>query len=118
MAFRQRERIGRPIRAAGLKLLTEGDLFLAQSCGAVNCCPARRGVPAAQKFLVDVFMARAAIAGGEMIADDESVMVHFVLARGRRVAIEARDVLARVDRHFVFVDDGVLLTRMALGAFA
>ena len=94
MAFRHRERIGRALGAAGLELLAEGDLLRRQACGAVNRGPARRGVTAAQKFLVDVFVARAAIAGGEMVADDEAVMVLFVLAGGGLVAIEAVDVLA------------------------
>jgi len=93
MPFGYGERIRRTICATWLELLAEGDLLFAEALGAMHCRPAWRRVAAAQEFLIDVFVAGAAVARGEMIADDEAVMVDLILACGGRVAIEAGYVL-------------------------
>ena len=71
-----------------------------------------------QKLLVNGLMAGAAIAGRQLGRNDEAVVVLFFLIGGRLMALQAIDVFPGVRAHLVFVDDGVLCTRVAFGAFA
>jgi len=43
--------------------------------------PTRRGVPAAQEFLVDAFMAGTAVSRREMRANDKAVVILLLLVR-------------------------------------
>ncbi len=54
------ERIRRTLGAAWLELFTVRDLFGTEPLLPVNRCPTRSSVPAAQKLLVDAFVAGAA----------------------------------------------------------
>ncbi len=63
-------------------------------------------------------VARAAVAGGQMRADNESVVIDLLLAGGGLVAVKAVHALFGVRGHLVFVDNRVLEPRMTLGAFA
>ena len=71
----------------------------------------------AQKLLIDVFMAAAAVAGGELDRDQESMMVLLLLPGGRLMAFQTVHALAGMSAHFVFVDDGILRTSVAFRAF-
>ena len=75
-------------------------------------------MPAVQELLVDVLVAAAAIAGGELGGNDEAVMVFLLLSGGGLMAVEAVDALSACSAHFVLVDDGVLGARVAFGALA
>ena len=116
--FRTTKRIWRAFGAAGLELLAERHLLGAQALLAVDRGPAGSRVAAAQKLLIDAFVARAAVAGGQIGADHEAVVVLLLLAIRRLVAVQAVDALPGVDAHLVFVDDGVLQAGVTLGAFA
>src|ERR1051326_6711723 len=85
---------------------------------AVDCGPGGSGVAAAQELLIDAVMAAAAVSSGQLGGDDEAVMILFFLAGSGLVALEAVDAFAGVRAHFVFVDDGVLRTGLAFGAFS
>jgi len=71
---------------------------------------------AAKEFLIDAFMAGSAITGCQVSADDKSVMIDFLLAGRGLVAIQAIYALLRMSGHFIFVNNRVLQTRVALGA--
>jgi hypothetical protein len=75
-------------------------------------------MPAAQELLVDAFMAGTAVAGCEADADDETVMIDFLLTGRRLMAVQTIDTLLCVCGHFVFMNDRVLQARMTLGTFA
>jgi len=75
-------------------------------------------VTATQKFLVDRLVTRAAIAGSKVRADDKAVMIDLLLASRRLMAIQAVHAFFGVGRHFILVNNRILQTRMALGAFA
>ncbi len=93
-------------------------LFWRESPFPVNGSPRRRSMAAAKKFLVDGFVALAAVARGEICSDDESVVVFALLSLGGLMAVEAIHALGCVRRHFVFVHHGILKPRMALGTLA
>jgi hypothetical protein len=112
------EGICRALDVAGIVLLGEGYLLGREAFFAHDCGPGRGGVTAAQKLLVDLLVARAAIAGGHLRGDDEAFMFLLFLGLRRPMAVQAGHALGGVLAHFEFVDDGVLLTRMALRAFA
>ena len=90
-----------------------------QAFGAEDCGPGWRRVAAADKFLVNLFMADAAVCGRYVRGDDEPVVIEFVffLALLRLVTIEAVDAVGGVFAHLEFVDDRVLLAGVAFGAF-
>ena len=73
---------------------------------------------AAQEFLIDAFMAGTAIAGGEMGADRESMMIDLLLTGGRLMAVKAIDTLPGVSGHLVFMHDRVLEPGMTFSAFS
>lgn len=73
---------------------------------------------AAQEFLVLVLMTGTAIARREVIADDETMMVDFLLTACWLVAVKTIHAFPGMDRHFIFVNDGILQARMTLGALA
>lgn len=114
MPFRKDEGIRRTLGSARLKLFAKRNLFGAQTFFPMNSGPTWGSVAATQEFLIDAFVARAAIAGSQMCADREAMMVDFLLAWSRLVAVEAVDALFRMGGHFVFVHYGVLETCMAL----
>jgi hypothetical protein len=75
-------------------------------------------VSAAKKLLIDALMAGTAIAGGQMSADRESMMIDLLLIRSRLVAVEAIDALPGMSGHLVFVHHRVLKTRMTFSALS
>ena len=105
MPFRHCECIWLALCTARLKLLTECNLLWRQALFPVNSGPARSGMTASQKFLVDGLMAGAAIAGGEVSADHKTVMIKLLLPRPGLVAVQATHTFFGVCRHFIFVDD-------------
>src|SRR5579863_9928505 len=117
MALGKSQRVGRPLCAAWLELLTERDLRGAQSFFAVNGRPTRCGVAAAQKLLINAFMTGSAVTCGQVGTDYKAVVIDFLLVRARLVAIQAIHALLRMSRHLVFVDDRVLKPCVALRAF-
>src|SRR5665213_4329554 len=118
MPFRQRERIWRSLYSTRLIRLAECNLFCGERLGAMDCCPTGGRVPAAYEFLIDVLVARAAIARSQVVADSKPMMVHLLLSGRGLVAIKAGDALLRVHGKFVVMDHGVLQPRMALSAFS
>jgi hypothetical protein len=113
------ERVRGTPGSAGLILLTELHLGWAQSLFSIDRCPTGSSVTAVKEFLVNGFVATAAITSGEVAAADfKSVMVIFLLTRSRLVTIKAVDAFPGVDAHFVFVDNGVLQPGVAFGALA
>jgi hypothetical protein len=116
MPFGKHQRIGRTFRSAWLELLAERDLLRRQSLFTVNRRPTWRCVAAAEKFLVNAFVAGAAVSGSQMGADYEPVVIDFLLAGSRLMAIKTVDALLRVCGHLVFVDDRVLKAGVALRA--
>src|SRR6476661_3208176 len=110
------ERMRRSTGAARLEALGEFDHLRPKARFAEHCGPRRRRVSAAQEFLIHRLVTAAAVAGGQLARDDEPVMLLSLLAGGGLMAIEAVDAALRVTAHLVFVDDRVLLLRVALGA--
>lgn len=118
MPFRQHERVRRTLRATRLELFAEGNLLRTQALFTVDGGPTWRSVAAAKEFLVDGFVAGAAIARSQMGADRKAVVIDFLLAGARLVAVEAIDALLRVGGHLVFMDDRVLKPCVTFGAFS
>ena len=118
MSFWKHERIRRTLRAAWLELFAEGNLFRTKPFLTVNGGPTGSRVATAQEFLIDAFVAGAAVSSCQMRADHESVMIDFLLAGGGLVAVEAIDALLRMSRHFVFVNHRILQPGVALGALS
>src|SRR5262249_7642737 len=103
---------------SGMKALGERDILGLETALAEDGRPRDGGVAAPQEFLIDGVVARAAVAGRELRDDGEAVMILTLLSGSRLMAIEAVDALSRVRAQLVFVDDRILLGRMALGALA
>ncbi len=118
-ALESDEWMRRPFYAAGLVGFGEGDLFGSEGLFAAHGGPGNGGVAAVQKFLIDLFVASAAVAGGDVACgDDEAVVVFGFLSSRGLMAVEAVYAALGVLAHFVFVNDGVLGARMAVGALA
>ena len=81
---------------ARVKLFGGLDLLGREVSRTGDCCPRRRGVPAANKLIVLRFMALGAIGGRQMFGNHEAAMVERRLALHRLVAVEARDALLRM----------------------
>ena len=118
VSLRKHQRIRRPLCAAWLKLLTERNLLRTQTLLSVDGGPAGSRVTAAKEFLIDAFMAGTAIAGGQMSADRESMMIDLLLIGCRLMAVKAIDTLASVSGHLVFMYDGVLEPCVTFGTFS
>src|SRR4051794_23968989 len=103
MPFRNYEWVGRTLGATGLKLFAERNLFRSQSLLTLNGGPTGGSVPTAEEFLIHAFVAGTAVASSQASADNESMMIHLLLASGGLVAIEAIDALLRMSGHFIFV---------------
>ena len=73
---------------------------------------------AAQKLLVDIFVATPAIACGELLRDDETVMVLLLLSRRWLVAVEAVNAFPGVRAQLVLMNDGILRSRVAFRALS
>ncbi len=65
-AFELGECIGGALHVTGIELFAEGDLFGREAFFSHDGGPGSRGVSAARKFLIDLFVARAAIAGSDL----------------------------------------------------
>ena len=122
--------------SALLDLLTEDELDGLAARGAAAGCPILltlsvighveitpvvaldRRVAAANKLLISALVTTAAVARGHLFGDDEAVMILALLVVCRLVAVQATDAFLSVPTHLVFVNDGILLLSMALGAFA
>ena len=91
--FCRDEWMRRALRSSGLVLLRESDLLWLQTLLAIDCRPRCCCMTAAQEFLIDIFVAGAAISCGEMGGDYESVMILLLLAFRRLVAVKAIDAL-------------------------
>ena len=83
MSFRKHQRIWWPLCAARLELFAERNLFRTQALFSVDGGPTGSRVAAAEKLLIDAFVAGTAIAGGQMSADDESVVIDSSAGRQR-----------------------------------
>ena len=105
MSFRKHERVRWALGATRLKLFAERDLFRAQAFLSVDGGPTRSGVAAAKKFLIDAFLAGAAVPSGQMGADGKPVVIHFLLTWTWLMAVEAIYTLLRVGGHLVFMHD-------------
>src|SRR5262245_4219278 len=116
--FERRQRMRRPPRSAGLIALREFDLLRLQARLTVDRGPRRRGMAAAKKLLINRLVAAAAVARRQLGRDDESVVLCFLLALGRLMAVETVDALLRVPAHLELVHHRVLLLRVALGALS
>ena len=66
-AFQLNKRMRRPARAARLIRFRKIYLFWRETFFPIDSAPCRRGVAAAQKLLVDTFVATAAIACGQFL---------------------------------------------------
>src|SRR5579884_3128496 len=108
---------GTPCRTR-VELFAKSNLLDCQVLVAVDRCPGRGGVAAAQVLLIDRLVAGAAVGGGHTSGDDEAVMVVAFLSVGGLMAFRAVDLLARMNAQFVFVDDRILQVGVALGALA
>jgi hypothetical protein len=75
-------------------------------------------VATAKKFLVDALMTGTAVAGSQMSADRESMMIDLLLIRSRLMAVKAIDTLPSVSGHLVFMYDGVLEPCVTFGTFS
>ena len=72
---------------------------------------------AAQKLLIDSFVATAAVAGRQLCGKNEAMMFLPSLVFRRLMAIQTREAPARVGAQFKLVDYGIVQLGMALGAF-
>jgi hypothetical protein len=86
-----------------LELFAEGDLLRTQAFLAAHGGPTGGGVAAAKKFLVNTFMAGAAIPSGQVGADGKAVVIHLLLTWTGLVAVEAIHALLSVGGHLVFM---------------
>jgi len=112
------ERIGGTLHVAGIELLAESDLVGGEPFFSHDSGPGSCGVAAAREFLVDLFVAGAAIARSHLSGDYEAVVILFLLTLRGLVAVEAGNAFPGVLAHLKFMNDGILLMRMAFRAFA
>lgn len=105
MPFRKDEGVWWALCATRLELLAEGDLLRTQAFLPVHGGPARCRMTAAKEFLINAFVAGAAIASGEMSADSEPVVINLLLAGAGLVTVQAINALLRMSGHLIFVDD-------------
>lgn len=116
-AFKGDEWMRRAFYAAGLVGFGEGDLFGRECLFATNGGPGNGGVATVQKFLIDLFVASTTISSGDVACGhDEPVVVFTFLALCGLMTVEAVDAAFGVLAHFIFVNDGILGARMAVGA--
>lgn len=80
-----------------MKPFAKCDLFRGEGSFAGDRSPRWRGVPTAQKLLVNGFVARPAVRGGDLGIDDETVMVLCFLSLSNLMAFHAIEVLASMD---------------------
>jgi hypothetical protein len=73
---------------------------------------------AAQELLIDAFVARPAVPGGQMSGNHKAVVVNLLLVCAGLVAVKAVDALFRVGTHLVLMHYGILQARMAFGTFS
>ena len=118
MPFRKHEGIRRTPSAAWLELFAKRYLFRSKTLLTSHGGPTGSRVATAKEFLIDAFMAGSAITGRQVGTDDESVMIDFLLAGRGLVAIQAIYALLGMGRHFIFVNNRVLQTRVALSALS
>src|SRR6185369_1762521 len=116
--FQSSEWMRRPLHTS--RLVSFSKIYLLRSKWFVTADrgPRHCRVTAAQKLLINVFMAAAAVAGRKAANDGESVVFFTLLSFPRLMAIEAIDAFLRVLAHFVFMNNRILRARMALGAFS
>jgi hypothetical protein len=72
---------------------------------------------ATQELLVYVFMARAAISGGQLGRNDEALVVVLLLTCNRLMTIQTIHAFPRVKAHLVLMNDRVLSSEMTFRAF-
>ena len=75
-------------------------------------------MPAARVLVVDLRVARFAIARRNLRGNHEAVVFFFLLALRGLMAIEAAHAVGRVFAHLIFVNHGVLLVQVAFRAFS
>jgi hypothetical protein len=102
-----------------MQFLGEFGLLGSQPFRAEHRSPRGRGVTAADKFLIDLFVAGSAISRRQMRGNHKTVVIEFVLFLTplRLVAVQAVHARCGVLAHLEFVNDRVLLPRMAFRAF-
>jgi hypothetical protein len=118
ITLKLRESVWRALDVTLILLLGEGYLLGTKAFFTHYGSPCRRSVAATEKFLVDLHVAGLAIASGHLRSDDEAVVLFFILRCRRLVAIQAGYAFSGMLTHFIFVDHGVLLARVAFGAFS
>src|SRR5215813_7927201 len=80
--------------------------------------PRYGSVATAQKLLINILVTAPTVACGQTADNGESVVVFAFLSICRLMAIEAIDSFLRVLAHFVFMDDRILRTRVAIGTLS
>jgi hypothetical protein len=73
---------------------------------------------AAQEFVVDAFVARAAVTRRQMCADHEAVVIHFLLILGWLMAVQASHSFLCMLGHLVLMHHRVLCSRVTLCALS
>src|SRR5579871_4428206 len=71
-----------------------------------------------QELLIDGLVTASAISGRQFRRNHKAVMVLLFLSCRRLVAVQTVHTFAGVGAHLVFVHDGILRTRVTLGAFS
>src|SRR5262249_9160313 len=112
------ERMRGTARAARLIALRQLDLLRLQTGLAVHRGPRRRRMAAAKKLLIDRLVAASAVSGAQPLRPPPTPGRASLLPVGRLMATQAVDASLRVPVHLELVHDGILLLRVALGAFA
>src|SRR5215472_1203661 len=108
----------RPTSTAGLILFREVDLLGRKTLLTVNSSPRCRGMTAMQKLLVNVLVAIAAIACGELGRNDKAVVIFLLLSASGLVAVQAIHAFACMQAHLVFMHYGILCARMTFSTLS
>src|SRR5579863_10382939 len=117
-AFEDSKRMGLPFRVTRMKLLGECHLLRGQPFFAIDCRPGDCGMAAAQELLIYGFMTAPAVPSCQLIGNHEAVMILVLLIGGGLMAFQTTYVLLTMHAPLVFVNDGVLLAIVTLGAFS
>ena len=116
--FQSGERMWRALDPSRLVSLGEIYLFRSKCFVPAYRSPRHCGVPAAQKLLIDIFMATSTVASSEAANNGESVVrLTFLSVRGL-MAVEAIDPFLCVFTHFIFMNNRILSARMAISALS
>src|SRR5262249_28228572 len=103
-----------------MKTLREVRLLSSQTFCAEHGSPRWCRMPASHELLINLLVTYTAVCRRNVRRNLKTVVVDFVLFLSflRLMAIEARNTLRRVLAHFKFVDNRILLPRVAFRAFS